>query len=173
MKTYALLFVLLFVGCKSADSYRYETKQNKYSTTYNFKNSKSVVFNDSITNQWFIGNSNKIPFVPNVIEIIALNKKLEKHYATHVIEKQQMYNVLLPEKYSKIENKETTKYAKGIQSKMRKLNKQFVGYIDSLGQKIIAVKIITDKENKMDFENYWVGNIINVQYDLNTSKFVN
>lgn len=174
MRNCIFILIILISGCKSSETYDYKTKSNKYSTTYEFKNSKSIVFNDSITKAWMVGNSKKIPVSPSVAEIITVNKKLEKDYVKFIREGQKMlnYDSLPNEKFYRKEDKETIKYVKSIQAQMRNLNKQFACYIDSLGQKIIVVRIIAPEEKPYNIENFWVGEMYSVKFNVKDSEFV-
>ncbi|MCF6129076.1 hypothetical protein L1S35_05275 [Flavobacterium sp. AS60] len=174
MRNCIFIIIILISGCKSSETYDYKIKLNKYSTTYEFKNSKSVVFSDSITKEWMVGRSKKIPISPSVTEIIAVNKKLEKDYVKFIREGQKMlnYDSLKNPEYYRKEDKEIIKYVKSIQSQMRRLNKQFACYIDSLGQKIIVVKIIAPEEKPHDLEKFWVGEMYSVKFNVKDSEFV-
>ncbi|WP_324690424.1 hypothetical protein [Flavobacterium cheonhonense] len=69
-------------------------------------------------------------------------------------------------------DKETLKHARKIQNQMKFLDKQFVCYIDSLGRKVIAIKIVKPDENKVDAEREWVGSIIDLKYNQDNSTFL-
>lgn len=168
------VFLIILSGCKTTGSYDvYEISTHKYSTVYQFKNSKSVVFNDSITKEWFIGNSLRTPFLPTNEDIIKVNKKLEKDYVSFTKKWYiDIYKSLPDPDFFRDENNKTLNDAKDIQSQMKYLNKQFIGYKDSLGRKLIAVKIITPEEKQIDIENNWVGEMISLKYSVDEEKFV-
>lgn len=175
MKNLIILVLLIILsGCKTTGSYDvYEISTHKYSTVYQFKNSKSVVFNDSITKAWFLGNSLNTPFLLSREDVIQVNKKLEKDYLNYTKEWFSRFNYdSIPDaKYYRREDKKSLKYAKDIQSQMNHLNKQFAGYKDSLGRKLIAVKIITPNEKQIDIENNWIG-LISLKYNVEELIFV-
>jgi hypothetical protein len=176
MKTYlSTLLIIILSACKPTESYNYVMNQNNYATTYQFKQSKAIVFNDSISREWFIGNSNREPFVPNISEIVRINRKLETDYVKFVREGQNMinYDALPDRNYFLKHNKEIYKYVKSIQSKINTLDKQFCGYIDSLGQKIIVIKIITPEEKQLDLDSqkYWIGHMSDLKYNIENSMF--
>ena len=169
-----LILIILLSGCKTTGSYDvYEISTHKYSTVYQFKNSKSVVFNDSITKERFIGNSLRTPFLPSKEDIIQVNKKLEKKYLSYIKKRYTGFDFdgLADEDYYRDEDKKTLKEAKDIQSQMKYLNKQFAGYKDSLGRKLIIIKIIKPDEKQIDIEKYWVGDMISLKYNLSEGKF--
>lgn len=168
------MLLILLSGCKSTGRYDvYEISKHKYSTVYQFKNSKSVVFNDSITKAWFVGNSLRTPFLPTNEDIIKVNKKLEKDYVSFTKEWYiDIYKSLPDADFFRDEDKKTLKDAKAIQSKMNHLNKQFAGYKDSLGRKLIVIKIIKPDEKQIDVENNWVGEMISLKYNVDEGKFV-
>ncbi len=163
--------LILFSGCKTTGSYDdYEISTHKYSTVHQFKNSKSVVFNDSITKEWFIGNSLRTPFLPSNEDIIQVNKKLEKDYLSYIKKRYiNLYKSLPDADYYRDENKKTLKDAKAIQSQMKYLNKQFAGYKDSIGRKLIAIKIIKPDEKQID---NWVEEMISLKYSFDESMFI-
>jgi hypothetical protein len=176
MKNLIILILLIFLsGCKTTGSYDvYEISTHKYSTVYQFKNSKSVVFNDSITKEWFIGNSLNTPFLPTNEDIIKVNKKLEKKYLSYIKKRYTGFDFdgLADADYYRNEDKKTLKDARAIQSKMNHLNKQFAGYKDSLGRKLIVIKIINPDEKQIDIEKNWVGDMISLRYSVDESMFV-
>ncbi|HRE79281.1 MAG TPA: hypothetical protein PLL09_15805 [Flavobacterium sp.] len=169
MKNFIILILLIILsGCKTTESYDvYEISTHKYSTVYQFKNSKSVVFNDSITKEWFIGNSLKTPFLPSKEDIIQVNKKLDKEYLSYTKEwfSKLNYDSLPDAEHYRSENKKIIKHAKYIQSQMKYLNKQLTGYKDTLGRKLIVIKIINPDEDQNDIEKNWIG-LISLTYNV-------
>lgn len=163
-----LLSLFLLSGCKTSSNYDvYEITTHKYSTVYQFKNSKSVVFNDSITKDWFIGNSLKTPFSLSSKDVIQVNKKLDKKYLSYTKEwfSKLNYDSLPDAEHYRSENKKIIKHAKYIQSQMKYLNKQLAGYKDTMGRKLIVIKIINPDEDQNDIEKNCVG-LISLAYNV-------
>ncbi len=174
MKDFVITILLILTfGCATS-KLDYEIIPNRYSNVYKFKNSKSIVFNDSVTREWLVNNNRDVPISLTVKEIIALNKKLEKDYVSYVKKRFTGfdYDELPDKEHYKNEDKKTIADAKDIQHKMKYLNKQLLAYKDSLGRNIIVVKVIIPQENQRDAERYWVGNFYTLKYNLENSTFL-
>ncbi len=168
---YILLFLTL-VGCNTSDKVLGVTS-NRFSTVYKFKNSKTIVFNDSLTKSWLIRNDSEIPISISEEDIRILNNKLKTGYLSFYKKRYIFdYSSLPNENDYKIRDRETIKYIRNIQKQMNFLDKQLVCYKDSLGLKIIRVNIITPDENNIEAENRLVGKFIDVIYDLENSKLL-
>lgn len=172
MKNLAFIFLFLLLSCKTSSKVESTTK-TKYSKIYSFPNSRIIVFNDSITKSLFTRNNVEVPFSPTTEDIIILNRKLETKYYSYIKQRYTFdYSSLPNKKHYEDLDKETLKHARKIQNQMKFLDKQFVCYIDSLGRKVIAIKIVKPDENKVDAEREWVGSIIDLKYNQDNSTFL-
>lgn len=117
----------------------------------------------------------EIPLTPTLNDITMLNKKLESDYLSY-IRKRFTYDYSDLEtseaKLSRNEDKKTLKYARSIQRQMNSLDKQYVCFKDSLARKVIIVKIIKPTEENKDAEKNFIGNIYDLKYSLENSKFL-
>jgi hypothetical protein len=172
MKNFIFILFFLFLSCKTSSKIESKTV-SKYSKIYNFKNSRIIVFNDSITKSLFTRNNVEVPFSTTTEDIITLNRKLETKYYRYIKQRYTFdYSSLPNKKYYEDLNKETLEHAREIQNQMKFLDKQFVCYIDSLGRKVIGIKIIKPNEVKVDAEREWVGSIIDLKYNLENLTFL-
>lgn len=176
MKNYIfIIFSLLIIGCKTSDKLESVTK-TKYCAVYKFKNSKSIVFNDSVTKSWFMRDNVEIPITPTLNDIIILNKKLRADYFLFMKKRYTGFDYsglsLTEAKQSRDQEKETLKYAKSIQRQMNFLDKQYVCFKDSLARNVIIVKIIKPTENNNDAEEHFIGNIYDLKYNLENLEFL-
>lgn len=147
---------------------------NKYSQVYQFKNSITVLFNDSITRNGFINIKKETPILPHAKDIIALNKKLETEFYNYIKNKYTglQYDSLPDSEYYKEQENITLEWAKDMQNQMNYINKQLVSYRDSLGRKVFAVRIFHPQELQTNIEKQWIGNMISFKYDFENLTFL-
>lgn len=172
MKNLSVILLFLLISCKTSSKVE-STTNTKYSKIYNFTNSRIIVFNDSITKSLFTRNNVDVPFSPTIEDINIINRKLETKYYHYIKQRYTFdYSSLPDKKFYEDLDYETLKRARKIQNQMKFLDKQFVCFKDSLGRKVIAIKIIKPDEDKIDAEREWVGSIIDLKYNVENSTFM-
>lgn len=165
MKKLIIIILILTSSCKS-----FEVTSNKYSHVYQFKNSKTILFNDSIMRNQFEVN----PITIKAKDIIKLNKKLDNEFFNYIKKTYTGFNYdSVPDSEYYIEQENVTlDWAKGVQNQMNHLNKQIISFRDSLGRRIITVKVIQSEELQVEIEKKWVGNMYTLKYNIENSTFI-
>ena len=164
-----LLLSLILISCNSSKNIEYKTYSVSNGTLMEFGSSKIMIF-DSIYCQKL---DDRKFFNPSISNIIEINKKLRKNYYRYK-KRNDLYNLInLRDEISKKNYKDNLKLARDTQKNFDRLDKQYVGIVDSLGRKRILVNIVQpdEKQTITSIQNYFIG-FYDVRINAENCSFV-
>lgn len=165
-----LLLCLILISCNSSKNIEYKIHSVPNGSLIEFTSSKIMIF-DSVYCQ---KQDYRKFFNPSISNVLIINKKLQKNYYRYK-KRNDLYNLInLRDEVSTKDYNDNLMLARYTQKNFDKLDKQYVGIIDSLGRKRILVNIVYHNEKKSvtDLENYFIG-LYDVRIDAENCSFIN